>query len=87
MASYVKAFQPTFYGVHIANDALAAVKQGYGVFAEKRTLEASQSAADYLVDHTAFLYVIDAQNNLREIFAHDAPIEDIAADLAYLAHR
>jgi hypothetical protein len=31
--------------------------------------------------------VIDAQNNLREIFAHDAPIEDIAADLAYLAHR
>ncbi|MFM7582387.1 MAG: SCO family protein [Caldilinea sp.] len=87
LASYVKAFHPTFYGVHIENDALTAVKQGYGVFAEKRVLETSQSAADYLVDHTAFLYVIDAQNNLREIFAHDAPIEDIAADLAYLVHR
>lgn len=85
LAAYVGAFNPTFYGVQLETDELARVKKDYGVYAEKRYLEASQSAADYLIDHTAFVYIIDKENNLREIFAHDAPKGDIAADVAYLA--
>ncbi len=87
LAAYVGAFNPTFYGVQLNTDELTRVKQDYGVYAEKRYLEASQSAADYLIDHTAFVYIIDKENNLREIFAHDAPKGDIAADVAYLAGR
>lgn len=87
LASYVGAFNPTFYGVQLDDTALSQVKQDYGVYAEKRVLEASQSAADYLMDHTAFVYVIDKDNNLREIFSHDAPKADIAADVKHLIGR
>ena len=87
LAAYVGAFNPAFYGVHIPEDELTRVKKEYGVYAEKNTQVASQSAADYLVDHTAFVYIIDKQNNLREIFAHDAPKADIAADISYLARE
>lgn len=87
LAGYVGAFHENFYGVQLDESALAQAKKEYGVFAEKRTLEASQSAADYLMDHTAFVYVVDKDNNLREIFPHDAPTADIAADLRYLIGR
>jgi protein SCO1/2 len=83
----VGAFNPAFYGVYIPEGELTRVKKDYGVYAEKNTTVASQSAADYLVDHTAFVYVIDKQNNLREIFAHDAPKADIAADISYLVRQ
>ncbi len=84
LASYVGAFHENFYGVQLDENALAQAKKDYGVFAEKRTLDASQSAADYLMDHTAFVYIIDKNNNLREIFPHDVSKDDIAADLKYL---
>jgi protein SCO1/2 len=87
LAAYVGAFNPAFYGVYIPEGELTRVKKDYGVYAEKNTAVASQSAADYLVDHTAFVYVIDKQNNLREIFAHDAPKADIAADISYLVRQ
>jgi protein SCO1/2 len=87
LASYVGAFSDDFYGLYLADDELARVKKDYGVYAEKRVLEASQSAADYLIDHTAFVYIIDKDNNLREIFPHDAPKADIAADIAHLVDR
>lgn len=87
LAAYVGAFNPEFYGVHIPEDELTRIKKEYGVYAEKNILAASQSAADYLVDHTAFVYVIDKENNMREIFSHDAPKADIAADIAHLVSR
>jgi protein SCO1/2 len=87
LASYVGAFNKDFYGLYLQEDELERVKKEYGVYAEKRVLETSQSSADYLIDHTAFVYIIDKENNLREIFAHDAPKDDIAADVAYLAGR
>lgn len=87
LAAYVGAFNPEFYGVHIPAEELVQVKKDYGVYAEKNALSASQSAADYLVDHTAFVYVIDKQNNMREIFPHDAPKADIAADIAHLVSQ
>lgn len=87
LATYVGAFSKDFYGIHLQDEDLTRVKKEYGVYAEKRVLEASQSAADYLVDHTAFVYIIDKDNNLREIFSHDAPKADIAADVAYLTGR
>ncbi|MCB0048660.1 MAG: SCO family protein, partial [Caldilinea sp.] len=87
LASYVGAFNKSFYGIQLDDTSLAQAKKDYGVYAEKRVLEASQSAADYLMDHTAFVYVIDKDNNLREIFPHDAPKADIAADVTHLMGR
>lgn len=84
LAEYVRSFNPAFYGVHVPDATLEEVKQGYGVFAEKRPVSSTDSAAGYLVDHTAVVYVIDKNNNLREIFPSDAAPGDIAADVDYL---
>ncbi len=84
MGEYVHAFNPAFYGVQVPLDALETVKQEYGVFAAKREVDSSQSAAGYLVDHTAVVYLIDKDDNLRAIYPSDALAADIAADVAYL---
>lgn len=81
---YINAFSPDFYGVYLPTQALPAVKQAYGVFAEKRVVEGS--AAGYLIDHTGWTYVVDKQGNLREVFAPDvavdARLEDVEALLS-----
>jgi protein SCO1 len=84
LGEYARAFHPAFYGVQVPAAALEKVKQEYGVFAQKRELDASQSAAGYLVDHTAVVYLIDKDDKLRAIYPSDAPAADIAADVQYL---
>lgn len=86
LAEYVTAFHPGFIGVHIPAERLEEVKKDYGVFAEKRVVDASESAAGYLIDHTGWVYVIDPKGSLREVFALDATPNQIAADAAALAN-
>lgn len=87
LGDYVAAFSPAFYGVHVPLASLEGVKKDYGVYSEKRILDASQSAADYLIDHSAIIYVVDKDNKLREIFPTDAPPEQIAADVQHLLQQ
>jgi protein SCO1/2 len=84
LGEYVHAFHPAFYGVYVPAGVLEQVKQGFGVYAEKSEVDSSQSAAEYLVDHTAAVYVIDKDDNLRAVFSNDAPPADIAADVEHL---
>ena len=87
LAAYIQAFDPSFYAVHVPPEDLEQVKKGYGVFAEKRVLDSSQSAAGYLVDHSGWTYLIDKQSDLRAVFDMNATPEAIAADVSYLAGR
>jgi len=87
LGTYVAAFSPAFYGVHVPLADLQGVKKDYGVYAEKHFLDATQSAADYLIDHSAILYVVDKDDKLREIFPTDAPPEQIAADVQHLLQQ
>jgi protein SCO1/2 len=84
LGQYVDSFNPAFYGVQVPPESLEAVKEGYGVFAAKRELAADESAAGYLVDHTAVVFLIDKDDKLRAIFPSDAAPADIAADVQYL---
>jgi protein SCO1/2 len=84
LGEYVDAFNPAFYGVHVPAEELETIKQGYGVFAQKSTVAAAESAAGYLVDHTAVVYLVDKDDNLRAIYPSDAPPADIAADVRHL---
>jgi protein SCO1/2 len=84
LGSYVDSFNPAFYGVQVPLDALETVKQEYGVFSERREVDANQSEAGYLIDHTAVIYLIDKDDNLRAIYPSDAPAADVAADVKHL---
>lgn len=87
LGEYVDAFNPAFYGVHVPAAALEEVKAGYGIYAEKRELDSSQSAAGYLIDHTAAVFLIDKDNNLRAVFPNEAPAAGIAADIEHLLEQ
>jgi protein SCO1/2 len=82
--AYMKVFNPDFRGVHVAAEDLAQVKTDYGVYAEKQLIDPDVSAIGYTIDHTGWVYVIDQQGDLREVFALDAAPSDIADDLAWL---
>jgi protein SCO1/2 len=84
LAQYVPAFDADFYGIHVPEADQEAMKAGYGVYAEKNTQAATQSAVDYLVDHTGWIYVIDKRGDLRLAFSHTTPAEEIIADVEQL---
>lgn len=84
LATYVQAFNPAFYGVYIPEPALGDVKKAYGVYAEKNDIDGDPNNDSYFIDHTGYIYVIDAQGNWRLTFPFDAPVDDLVADVQYL---
>lgn len=82
---YVTAFDPTFIGVRGSETELAPVVQDYGVTYMRRDLP--DSALGYTIDHSTFIYVIDAAGRWRLLFTHGMPVDDIVSDLRYLVRR
>ena len=69
LATYIPAFNPTFYGVNVPAPELENVKRGYGVYAEKNKEVQAESADKYFVDHTGYVYIIDQQGQWRLTFS------------------
>lgn len=82
LARYTTAFHPAILGLTGTPDQLAAVRQAYGVIAEKEVLP--DSAAGYVMNHTARIYLVDGEGRLRLSYAFGTPPEDILADLRHL---
>ncbi|HET9905804.1 MAG TPA: hypothetical protein VFQ23_04170, partial [Anaerolineales bacterium] len=60
---------------------LVPVWQKYGVF---REIVDGNSAAGYIVNHTARVTLIDSEGNMRVSFAFETPVQDIVHDLKLL---
>jgi protein SCO1/2 len=82
LGKYVAMFNPSFIGLGGPLEALETVWRDYGVY--RAVQQMPNSATGYLVDHTARLYVIDPDGNLRLSFSYGAPIEDILHDVKLL---
>jgi protein SCO1/2 len=82
LRAYVGAFDRSFLGLTGDPDTLARVRQAYGVVAEKRVVAGTKAA--YLIDHSAFVYVVDPEGRLRLMFPFGTSIDDMAHDLALL---
>lgn len=78
---YASGFDQAFIGLSGSETDLEPVWQGYGVY---RKIQESQSAAGYLVDHSARVYLVDKANRLRVTYAYGTPVEDIADDIRFL---
>ena len=63
-------------------EALQPVYQTFGVFFEKES--ASESAAGYLVSHTASAFVVDRAGQWRLRHAYETPADDIVHDIVQL---
>jgi protein SCO1/2 len=82
LRAYVGAFDRSFLGLAGDPEALARVRRAYGAVAEKRTVPGTRAA--YLIDHSAFVYVVDPEGRLRLMFPFGTSIDDMAHDLGLL---
>lgn len=78
---YVNHFNPDFIGLSGTETQLTEVWKKYGVFRENME---GNSAAGYLVNHTARVTLIDRDGNLRLSYAFDIPVDSIVHDLKLL---
>ena len=76
--TYVNHFNASFIGLSGAEEELSNVWDDYGVF---REIVDGESAAGYIVNHTARVTLIDGNGNLRVSFGFDMPVDDIVHDL------
>jgi protein SCO1/2 len=85
LAEYVSAFNPDFYGLHIPEGPdLETAKFAFGAWAEKNEISAAESSAGYLVDHTAWVYVVNQEGKLHEIFSFETTAEEMLPDIEYI---
>jgi protein SCO1/2 len=82
LREYVNAFSGAFTALTGPPDRLAAVRKAYGVVAEKRVV--SGTSAAYLIDHSAFVYVVDPAGQLRVMFPFGMSIDDMVHDFKLL---
>ncbi len=81
LGEYITKFNPDFLGLFGSPDQLAAATSPLGIYYQKQTVE--DSAAGYLVDHSASVALLDKQGQMRLIYPYQTSTDDIAADLRY----
>jgi protein SCO1 len=79
---YVSIFSPAFVGLSGSMEELEPVWRDYGVYREID--EVASSASGYLVTHTARVYLVDRDGNLRLSYSYGTPTQDIVHDLKIL---
>jgi protein SCO1/2 len=84
LANYVKLFDPRIVGLTGTPDQIAAVAREYRVYFARD--ETAQERDDQL-DHSAFVYLMNPQGKLVQIFGGTISNDTIAARLQHLLKR
>lgn len=79
LAEYAGYFHPDIIGVTGSEADLERVAKQYG--AAYRRTETGDSALGYVVDHSAYSYVIDASGALVRVLDHATPAQEIVTTL------
>ena len=81
LGQYVHAFGADFKGLTGSPEAVTAVADRFDATFEKTVV---QSSSEYLVSHTAFVYVLDPATHWRLTFPFGLPSAEIVGDLKTL---
>jgi protein SCO1/2 len=76
---YAEAFDPRLIALTGSPEQIAAVAKAYRVFYKK--VEEGRGPGDYLIDHSAFTYLIDGDGHFRQFFRHDLSAEAMSERL------
>lgn len=82
MRQYLAGFDPTFVGGTGSAEQLAAVRQAYGILAQK-----TPSAHGYAVAHSSFTYLIDRDGRLRGLMPYARTADDYVHDVRLLLNE
>jgi protein SCO1/2 len=77
LLAYVKAFDARIVALTGSPQAVERVAQQYRIFFDKRTLDANSRS--YVVEHTAFVLLVDPQQRIRLAIPSTDPPAEIAA--------
>ena len=79
---YLASFDPAFIGLTDDFEKIQTVMKPFGAFAEKEDVE--NSAAGYLVSHTARLYLLNADHEILFTYPFEFDPDDLASDVTHL---
>ncbi len=79
MAEYIKFFHNDLIGLTGTPEQIDTIKKAYRVYAAK-----ADDSADYLVDHTAYTYLMDRDGKLLKHFNHGEDAKVMASIMADL---
>ena len=82
LAEYVDYFHPSFIGVTGDPESIETAAKLFGV--QYSYTDASDSAMGYIVNHSAAVYLIDQQGELRFAFPHETPPETMLGAIRML---
>lgn len=77
LQAYLTYFDPGFVGLTGSVTDIEGIASRFGVFFEKNE---TNSAADYLVDHTSAVLLLDPEGRLRLMFPYGTTGEQLASD-------
>ncbi len=77
LRSYVDHFSPRIVGLTGTEEDIAAVARAYRVYYKAAADRATNP--NYLVDHSAFLYLMDREGRFLTHFTHETPPERVVA--------
>ncbi len=81
MRTYLTRFEPSFIGGTGTQEQLDKVQKEYGIHAARKL---GQDPANYGLDHSSFVYLIDRRGSLRALMPYGRSAEDFAHDAAIL---
>jgi protein SCO1/2 len=84
LSRYLSSFDDSFYGLTGDESTLSKVWRDYGVF---REIQSTENSSNYLVDHSARLYLIDSQSQLISTYLIDMPLDDLVGDMQYFINQ
>jgi protein SCO1/2 len=79
MKKYLAAFDPSFIGGTGTEEQLSAVREEYGIIAQKKVYGES-----YSFSHSSYTYLIDRHGRLRALMTYGHDAEDFAHDIRIL---
>lgn len=74
LKAYTEYFHPNIIGLTGQKDEIDRISGNYGA-SYAITQQSSENA--YLIDHTALIFVVDAQGKVREFLPHAASVDEV----------
>jgi protein SCO1 len=85
MAQYTQSFDPRIVGLTGTPAQIAAVAHEYGAYYAVH--KSGESANDYLIEHSTYVYVMNPQGEFVQAFEANTSADRIADDLLHLVKR
>jgi protein SCO1/2 len=80
MKSYVQSFNPSFIGARAPMEAVTPLEQALGVVAVKMEASQNKNSNNYVVNHSAELFLVDKTGHVLAYFSYPPEVSSLVQD-------